>query len=134
MSLIPFCSMMGRGRGFSMSLVQLPGQGRISPEMRPACSRLCPVTAQAFWTTCSQGKVLPVQLSSSKPDFSSGWGNKKKILFTYSNESASVTLEKLLGNNTIQPLSSSELSTQLPHWYNVGVDLWNLVYARMPDL
>lgn len=93
MSLMPFCSIIGIlhiGMDLITSLVQLPAQSRISSEMRPGCSGLYPVNAQPLWATCSHGEILPVQLSGSKPAFSSGWVNKKSI-FTYSNENASVT-------------------------------------------
>lgn len=114
------------GRDFSTSLAQLPVQSRISPEMRPGCSGLYPVTAQPLWTTCSHGKVLAVQLSCSKPAFSSGWGNKKAYLPILMKMHQS-PLEKLLGNNTTQPRSSSELSGWLRRWYNTGADLLNQV-------
>lgn len=99
------------GRSFSTSLVQLPGQSRISPEMRPGCSGLCPVTAQPLLTTCSHGKVLPEQLSYSKRAFTSGWENKKQAYLRVLMKLHQSPLEKLLGNNTTQPCSSSELST-----------------------
>lgn len=114
------------GRDFSMSLVQLSGQSRISPEVRPACSGLCPVTAQPLWTTCSHGKVLTVQLSCSKPAFSSGWGNKTVYLHILMKVHQS-PLEKVSGNSATQPCSSSELNEWLQHWYNMGAELLNLV-------
>lgn len=113
-------------RDFSISLVQLPGQSRISPEMRPGCSRLCPVTAQPLWITCSHGKVLAIQLSCSEPAFSSGWGKKTAYLHILMKVHHS-PLEKNSGNSTTQPCSSSELNKWLWHWYNMGAELLNLV-------
>lgn len=137
MSLMPFCSIMGyfsgKGLQYVPSSAPRSKQDQISPEMRPGCSGLYPVTAQRIWTTCSRSKISPVQLSCSKPAFSSGWGNKNTI-FMYSNESASITPGKTRGeqHNTTQPHSSSELNQWLQHWYNIGANL--LTWYRMPGL